>query len=305
MQHPVPDAAEPAPGFWWRLTRLQGLPTLADKPEENPRSTLYALWHLAAGRPVSVQVATNMALDALASDQLQRLDNLIAQRLAGTPLAHLTGRQRFMDLELLAGPEALIPRAETELLGRAALSVLRARSGAILRVADACTGAGNLAVGLAHHEPRSLVWAIDLSLDAVTLARRNVEQTRLHERVQVLQGDLLEPLRHCIEPQSLDLIVCNPPYISSARVDSLASEIACYEPRLAFDGGPFGVRILQRLMREAPHFLRPSGHLAFEVGAGQGKAVLERLRTQSDYVRIDPVTDALGEVRAFVAERRA
>ncbi|MDD1632780.1 MAG: hypothetical protein LUP91_11335, partial [Methylococcaceae bacterium] len=92
-----------------------------------------------------------------------------------------------------------------------------------------------------------------------------------------------------------------PPYISSGKVGTLPNEIIGHEPSLAFDGGPFGVKILQRLLSEAPQYLRPGGWLAFEVGLGQGPALMDRMRRNSAYADLAAVVDAAGAVRAVVA----
>ncbi|HJW11293.1 MAG TPA: peptide chain release factor N(5)-glutamine methyltransferase [Albitalea sp.] len=283
------------------------LQTLPDKPEETAAATLRALWHLAAGNALSVEAAQERALPTLAADGERRLEELIAQRVSGIPLAHLTGRQRFMGLELLAGKEALIPRRETELLGRAALAVLQrlAATRERVTVVDVCTGSGNLALALAQHEPKAQVFASDLSEEAVALARRNAEHVGLSSRVELRAGDLLAPFDEPRFHGAVDLLVCNPPYISSQKVPAMASEISEHEPRLAFDGGPLGVRILQRLLREAPRFLASGGWLAFEVGHGQGPAVLKRLQAQGDFAATQTVADAQGEIRAILASRAA
>jgi release factor glutamine methyltransferase len=299
---------EQAPAFQSRCAALaERLQTLPDKPEETAAATLRALWHLAAGQALSVEAAQERALPTLAADGEQRLDDLIAQRVSGIPLAHLTGRQRFMGLELLAGKEALIPRRETELLGQAALAVLRqlAATRERVTVVDVCTGSGNLALALAQHEPKAQVFASDLSEEAVALARRNAQHLGLSDRVELRAGDLLAPLDEPRFHGAVDLLVCNPPYISSQKVPAMASEISEHEPRLAFDGGPLGVRILQRLLREAPRFLASGGWLAFEVGHGQGPAVLKRLQAQGDFGATQTVADAQGEIRAILASRVA
>lgn len=293
-------------GFLSRCRALQErLQTLPDKPEETAVSTLKVLWHLAAGRPLSIEAADEVPLPALDAATFAQLDDLTAQRLSGIPLAHLSGRQRFMGLEMLAGKDALIPRRETELLGRAALGLLgtMARDAATLRVVDVCTGSGNLALALAHHQPRAQVFAADLSDDAVSLARKNAVHLSLHTRVEFRAGDFLEPFNQPEFHGQVDLLLCNPPYISSQKVDAMAGEISGFEPRLAFDGGPLGVRILQRLIREAPAYIRPGGWLAFEVGLGQGPAVLKRLQAGGAFREQRSVTDAQGEIRVLLAAR--
>ncbi len=298
-----------SPLFTTRLAHLTAaLQTLPDKPEETAESALQALWHLAAGQPLSVDVAALTPLPDLNDDQHGALDRWIEQRVSGTPLAHLTGRQQFMGLELLAGPQALIPRRETELLAQAAVAKLRqladAQAPQTVVAMDVCTGSGNLALALAHGEPRARVFAADLSEDAVALAQRNVDHLGLQERVQVRAGDLLAPFDTPEFHAQVDLLVCNPPYISSGKVETMPTEIMAFEPRLAFDGGPFGIRILQRLMREAPRYLRPGGWLAFEVGLGQGPAVLQWLQKAGHFDPAECVLDAQVQVRAILARRK-
>jgi release factor glutamine methyltransferase len=291
-----------------RLAALaSGLTTLLDKPEETATATLRALWALTAGSAVSAELAVEQPLAELDEAALARLDALLARRLAGEPLAHLTGRQHFMGMELLAGPEALIPRRETEILANAALGKLRQliveQGGRPATVIDVCTGCGNLALALACHEPRSRVLASDLSPEAIELAGRNVEHLGLAGRVELRCGDFLEPLNEEAIRGHVDLLVCNPPYISSGKLKGMPEEIIAREPSLAFDGGPFGIRILQRLMREAPVYLRPGGWLAFEVGLGQGSAALQWLGKMTEFDQTEHALDAEGQVRAVLARR--
>jgi release factor glutamine methyltransferase len=291
--------------FQQLITRLSaGLTLLPDKPEETPDSTLRALWHAAANAPVSVQGVGTLPLPELDTAGMDRLQMLIEQRVTGIPLAHLTGRQHFMGLELLAGKEALIPRRETELLGRGALEVLQGLAAERDRVTvvDVCTGSGNLALALAYHVVKAQVFAADLSGEAVALARRNACHLGLEGRVEFRDGDLLAPFNEPIFIGQVDLLVCNPPYISSKKVDIMPGEIIGHEPRLAFDGGPLGIRIVERLMREAPRFLCKGGFLAFEVGLGQGPALVKRLAGNKSYTNYRVLEDEHGDIRAIVAE---
>jgi len=284
-------------------SRLAPLP---DKPQETPAATLTTLWLLACRRPMSLEAAVAAGdLPRLAEAEVRQLAELLQQRANGVPLAHLTGRQRFMGLDMLAGAAALIPRHETELLGEAALALVRARlaDASAARVVDVCTGSGNLALAIARHEPRAEVHASDLSAEAVELARRNAGHLGVAERVDLRTGDLLEPFDDPAFHGRVDVLLCNPPYISSGKVDAMQHEISGFEPRLAFDGGPLGVAILQRLIREAPRFLAPEGWLAFEVGKGQGPAVLRRLTAGRVFTQQRTVCDAAGEIRVIIAGR--
>jgi release factor glutamine methyltransferase len=218
--------------------------------------------------------------------------------------AYLDGRRRFMDVELLVERGALVPREETELLGNTALEVLRA-CGPSPRVIDMCCGSGNLACAIASRIPGARVWASDLTDACVSLARRNAAHVDVAERVTVLQGDLFEALRgHDLEG-SIDAIVCNPPYISQGKLASAAAALLEHEPREAFDGGPYGLSIQQRVIKDAPAFLRPGGTLLFEIGAGQERQVRMLFERSRQYQAIRSLANAAGEVRVMSGTRRA
>lgn len=298
----VADLEGDPPGHAERLAALgAALTTLPDKPDEDAESTLAALWWRAADRRLSAARARSCALPTLDEAALQRLDRLIEQRLSGTPLAHLTGRESFCGLELMTGPDALVPRRETELLARigieAARECMQRRGRAV--VVDACTGCGNVALAVAAGVPGVRVFGADLSAPSVDLARANAKHLGLDDRVDFATGDLLAPFERLAG--EIDVMVCNPPYISSAKVGDMASEISEHEPSLAFDGGPFGVSLLMRLISEAPPFLAEHAVLVFEVGAGQGPSAVRRLQRDGRYRDALGVADADGVVRVVRA----
>jgi len=245
-----------------------------------------------------------MALPELGAEQYRTLRELISRRLAGTPLAYLTERQRFLGLEMLAGPAALIPRKETELLAGTAIHLLLGMEGSAPRVVDVCTGCGNVAIAIASRATHAHVYASDLSVEAVALAQRNERYVGMGNRVDFRSGDLLTPFDFPEFHGTFDLIACNPPYIATANVERMPTEIARHEPRLAFDGGPFGVSVLIRLLRDAPRFMRSSGWLVFEVGLGQGPSLLRMLSKNADFARSQGVNDAQDAVRVIAAQRR-
>jgi release factor glutamine methyltransferase len=282
----------------------QGITFLDDKPEETIESTLRALWHLAAGNPVSVEKAKILDLPELNEVDVEKLNHYVNRRLNGVPLAHITNRQQFMGIEFIVGPEALVPRKETELLGYGALELLNKcveRKDAA-NVIDVCTGLGNLAIALAYHQSRAKIYASDLSADAVELAKRNSSVMKLDGKVSFYTGDLLQPFNNSTYYKNIDLLICNPPYISSGKLKSIANEIIGYEPDIAFDGGPFGVNILIRLIKEAPKYLNQNGWLAFELGLGQGEHIFRRLEKNDNYKELIAIKNDNGDIRAIMAQ---
>lgn len=296
-------ASPPATGYSGLIERLRNeLRTLPDKPDESPEATLACLWALAKGTRISISQSGGFEPGPLDDREESRLRDFVEQRLSGVPLAHLTGRQDFMNLVMLASPAALVPRKETEQLGYSSVRLLSRSPAASPLVLDICTGAGNVALGIAMHAPTAHVLGADISEEAIVLARRNAVHLERPD-VEFRRGDLLEPFRETEFLGEVDLITCNPPYISSARVDSMPEEISAHEPRLAFDGGPFGIGLIRRLIKDAPDFLKRGGWLVFEVGAGQGEGVVRSLERDAHFGRIDTRCDAGGEIRVIEGRR--
>jgi release factor glutamine methyltransferase len=225
------------------------------------------------------------------------------QRIAGTPLAYLTGHQNFMGIDLLTDEGALVPREETELLGNTALGLLRTMGDAP-RVIDMCCGAGNLACAIAYHLPSSRVWASDLTDGCVQLARRNVQHVGVSDRVTVGQGDLFAGLTEFALEGSIHAVVCNPPYISRGKLESASAGLLEHEPREAFDGGPYGLSIHQRVIKEALPFLRPDGLLLFEIGLGQDRQLAMLFKREKSYDNVHFIANTAGELRVSCARKR-
>ena len=278
---------------------------LEDKPEETIETTLKALWFTAAGFPVSAEGARKLSIPDLTDKQIENLYQLIEIRLNNTPLAHITKRQNFMGIELLSDKRALIPRKETELLGRKALELSNriVKSRGKINVIDVCCGSGNLGVAIAHYNTNCHVFATDISQEAVELTQDNINLLNLNQRVQVKQGDLLSVFETDEYYEKTDLIICNPPYILSSKVQKMDSEIASNEPVLAFDGGMLGIKIIQKLISEAPKYLTIDGWLIFEVGAGQGSFIAQLCERSQLYQQIESLSDDSGNTRVILAQK--
>jgi release factor glutamine methyltransferase len=282
------------------------LQLLEDKPEETIDSTLKALWHAASGCPKSVEEAVNLKLPELTEQQVNKLYELLELRLHNIPLAYITGRQSFMGLELLSDRRALIPRKETEILGRKALGISMniATGKQKVNIIDVCCGAGNLGLALANFNPAAIVALTDLSEEAVGLARDNISFLNLSERVHAVQGDLFSAFETGEYYETTDLVVCNPPYISSAKVQKMSLEISENEPVLAFDGGMLGTKIILKIMAEAPKFLKRKGWVIFEIGVGQGPFIMQFCKRSEHYDQVESVSDDEGVIRVILARKR-
>lgn len=215
-----------------------------------------------------------------------------------------TGLHRFMGIDLELATDVLVPRAETELLGRNAVAILNSLDTPVT-VIDMCCGSGNLALAIASEVTSATVWGADLTDSTVALARRNTERLGLQDRVTIRQGDLFSALENDGLQSGVDVIVCNPPYISTARLENDSAHLLRSEPREAFDGGPYGLSIHQRLIREAPSFLKPEGVLLFEFGEGQERQIAILLSRVKGYGIPTFVCDAANKPRVAIVRMKA
>lgn len=202
---------------------------------------------------------------------LSRARELVRRRGQREPLQHLTGTTGFLGLDLRVTPAVLVPRPETELLAQLATERLRsAPSEPPRRALDLGTGSGCLAIALAVAVPDAAIHAIDLSPEALEVARDNAVRNQA-ERIQFHCGDGFAGLPEGTPP--FDVLVTNPPYIPTADIASLEPEVRDHEPRLALDGGVDGLDFYRRLSREAGAWVRPGGSLLAEFGDGQAPAL--------------------------------
>ncbi|GIX34356.1 MAG: release factor glutamine methyltransferase [Lysobacteraceae bacterium] len=223
----------------------------------------------------------------LDATQCAQVRSNLARWLAGEPLAYVLGRQGFWTMELEVGPEVLIPRPDTEVLVRAALE--RLPDGASAWLADLGTGSGAVALALALERPELRVLAVERSLAALAVARRNARRLGV-ERIDWLAGDWLAAVRG-----RFDLIVANPPYLAEddPHLDRDGLE---HEPRMALVAGPDGLDAIRVIVRQAGSRLRPGGWLLLEHGYQQGTAVRGLLEA-AGYRQVGTVRDLAGRER--------
>ncbi|MDH7485809.1 MAG: peptide chain release factor N(5)-glutamine methyltransferase [Anaerolineae bacterium] len=250
----------------------------------------------------------------LTATEEERFAALLARRQAREPLAYILGHREFYGLDFIVDHRVLVPRPETEMLVEQALAWARrerpdskgegtrnalspdpyGQVSDLPLLADVGTGSGCVAVALAAHLPQAVVYALDASADALAVAAANAARHGVAGRVQLLCGDLLEPL-----PERVDVIVANLPYVRRDELPTLPPEIRDYEPRAALDGGPEGLDWIGRLLAQAPAHLRPGGIILLEIGAAQGEAASGLARQRFPQAAVDVLPDYAGRDRVL------
>ena len=235
-------------------------------------------------------------------DQLDKLHELVKRAGLYEPVAYLTGKTEFYSLELDITSDCMIPRPETELLVQRAIEFLRTRSG-VQYVCDLCTGSGCIAVAIAKNFPDARITATDISAAALEVADRNIEKHRLKEQVRLLCGDLFEPVIQQLDVSQFDLIVCNPPYVSTSEYENLDKNIKDYEPQSALLAGEDGMDVYRRIIEKVDDFLKPGAALKLEIGYAQGPTVRELLEQTGTFGEIKIEKDFHDNDRIVIAKK--
>ena len=217
-------------------------------------------------------------LEPFPPDFLNLYYKKIKERAEGMPLAYITGTQEFMSLEFFVTPSVLIPRPETEFLVEAVIDWANKNKPARPVILDMGTGSGNIALAIARYLPSSIIYASDISPEALVVAKKNAEKLGISEQISFLEGDLFFPL----EGQNVlfDVILSNPPYLTSDDMNNLDTCVA-FEPELALFGRNDGMFFYREIINIAPRYLNPKGLLAFEAGAGQADDISLLLRKKN------------------------
>lgn len=210
----------------------------------------------------------------LTATETERFEALVQRRIQAEPVAYLVGYKSFFGLDITVDRRVLIPRPETEQVVERALYYAQElqRLGHTPKIADIGTGSGAIAVALAVNLPEAVIYATDISEDALAVAEQNVWRYGVGEQVQLLTGPLIAPL-----PEPVHIIVANLPYVATADLDTLPPQVRCYEPRVALDGGPDGLQVIKALFDALAEpagqaKLLPGARLFLEIGATQGDA---------------------------------
>jgi len=253
-----------------------------------------AEWLLAAALAVPrgrLLTDPDRALDAATAARYARA---LQRRAAREPLQHILGSQAFRDVVVRVGPEAMVPRPETEALVEWALALLPGVPSPV--VVDVGAGSGCIACAIAAERPAARVVALEISPAAAALARANAAALGLEARVTVVESDLFAALGGL----RADLIVANPPYLPSALIETLPPEVSRFDPRLALDGGADGLDVIRRIVAGARARLAAAGALVIETAGGAQTTTAAALLREAGFVDVATRADLAG-VERFVA----
>ncbi len=231
----------------------------------------------------------------LNEDSVSKFNEFINRRIKGEPNSYITGVKEFYSREFIVSRDVLIPRAETELVVDEALKVITG-SGEYF-VADICAGSGCIGIALASMKKNVSLISTDISFSAVQVANKNAKLNRVASRSVFLNANFTD----CIEDGSVDLVVCNPPYVATGDLMGLQDEIRDHEPERALAGGEDGLFHIREVVRRSKKKLKNGGWLIMEIGIGQCRSVMELLKLEG-YDRLDVTLDMCNIERVIKAQ---
>ena len=232
----------------------------------------------------------------LESHELEVFKRFIQRRILREPVAYIVGKKEFWSMDLKVTPDVLIPRPETETLVEAALTIIPLEPGsAPLKILDLGTGSGAVVLAMASERPVHRFYAVDRSEKALAVALDNARMLDLNKAITFLQGNWFDSVRELVH--YFDVIVSNPPYISSHEYKALPPEIAQYEPREALDGGSDGLDAIRLIIKETARYIVPGGRLVFEIGYDQWTAVEKLIEGSGAYSEWAVIKDYSGHDR--------
>lgn len=247
----------------------EALQKAAKKLEENninePRREANSLLAFALGKDKTFLIAHSEY--ELSENESTHFQQLLERRANREPLQYIRGTQEFFGLDFIVTPDVLIPRPETELLVEAAIEILKTKENP--RFCEIGTGSGCISVSILHEVKNASAIGADISEKALNITKLNAEKNSVSERLKFIKSDVFEN----IENEKFDLIVSNPPYISIDDFENLQKEVKNFEPQNALTDNKNGLSIIEKIVSDAPKFLKSGCYLLMEIGFDQSDEV--------------------------------
>lgn len=226
-------------------------------------------------------------------EKQKQYEKQIEKIIQGIPLQYITNYQEFMKLSFYVNENVLIPQPDTEILVEEVLKIAKKQNKK--KILDICTGSGAIGVSLAYNIENSKITMSDISKEALKIARKNVKQNNVIEKVELIESDLLEKIEG-----KFDIIVSNPPYIETSTIKTLSKQVQ-KEPKLALDGGKDGLYFYKKIIKDAPNYLEKNGYLCMEIGYNQKEKILKIFQETKNYTDIKIKKDLAGNNRVVIA----
>ena len=237
--------------------------------------------------------------DVISTSDICKYNKLIHKRVSHVPLQYITRKVEFMSLDLIVDERVLIPRPETEILVETVLKKTNKKqyNNRKIIVIDIGTGSGNIAVSLAKYLSNVKIYASDISLEALTVANKNVLRHNVADKIHLLHGDVFEAFRNNVKKRQVDFIVSNPPYVSESEAKNLEPELIDHEPLLALIGGEDGLYFYKQIIKDATDWIKPGGYLIIETGERQADSIIMLMQNELHYDEIEIIQDLQGKER--------
>lgn len=249
----------------------KGMISLKNSNIESPKLKSRLLMQFVLNKPRQYVIVNDMK-ELNLNEEKMYFDSISKMR-KGIPLEHITHQKEFMKLNFFVDENVLIPRQDTEILVEEVIEI--ARKTKAKKILDLCTGSGAIAVSLAKYIPQSEITAIDISNEALKIAKRNAINNQVENQITFINSDLFTNLNE----EKFDIIVSNPPYIKRNVIETLDEEVK-KEPHIALDGGEDGLYFYKKIIKESYQYLKYEGYLCLEIGYDQKIDVIELIENE-------------------------
>lgn len=226
-------------------------------------------------------------------EYLNQIDKIIN----GIPIQHITHNQEFMKMNFFVNENVLIPRPDTEVLVEEVIKIAKKYKKPI--ILDMCTGSGAIAISIAKYVKNAIIYALDISNDALEIAKKNAINNKVEDKIEFIESNLFEN----IENIKFDIIVSNPPYIKKEDIKFLDDEVR-KEPLIALDGGNDGLFFYKNITKSAQEYLKYGGYLCYEIGYDQKIDVIEIIENEKNFKNTYALKDLYNNDRVIITKRR-